>query len=70
MGDLDEEKLEVDLMKLMCVLIGIKFLKSGKKIKGAFRGKRASVNAAVSVVMGGVSGVSWNVDEWVVCEVK
>ena len=52
------------------VPIGTKLPKSGKKIKGAPRGKRASVNSAVSVATGGASGTSWNVDERAVLEAK
>ena len=69
-GDLDEEKPEVDPTKPTRVPIGTKLPKSGKKIKGAPRGKRASVNAAVSVATGGASGASWNVDERAVREAK
>lgn len=52
------------------VPIGTKLPKSGKKIKGAPRGKRASINSAVSVATGGASGASWNVDERAVVEAK
>jgi len=50
------------------VPIGTKLPKSGKKIKGAPRGKRTSVNSAVSVATGGVSGSSFNVDDRAVDE--
>jgi len=52
------------------VSIDTKLPKSGKKIKGAPRGKRPSVNTAVSVATGGMSGASWSVDERAVEEAK
>jgi ATP-dependent helicase HrpB len=45
------------------VPIGTKLPKSGKKIKGAPRGKRTSVSSAVSTATGGAIGSNWNVDE-------
>ena len=50
------------------VPIGTKLPKSGKKIKGAPRGKRASVNSAVSTATGGATGANFNVDERAVAE--
>ena len=52
------------------VPIGTKLPKSGKKIKGAPRGKRTGVNAAVSAATRGAAGANWYVDERAVAEAK